>query len=295
MSDSKKTIQAKLMSECEGMFRCPICFMPMKMDQLRSLICTNRHCFDVSRQGYLNFLNRSPKTKYDKRLFQARQTMCQNGFFEPLIEQISRRIKQESGTKKQRIRILDAGCGEGSLLSGIREKVSPHTANGLLSVGVDISKEGILAASKAYSDSIWCVADLAKCPFANQQFDFILNTLSPSNYSEFNRMLANDGTVIKVIPEKNYLKEVREVFYGHTNRPDYSNEGTVKHFADHFDLLDMEHVRYRVALDRTLIGHLVRMTPLSWGATEERLQKMLDMDSAEITVELTILIGKKFT
>jgi 23S rRNA (guanine745-N1)-methyltransferase len=37
------------------------------------------------------------------------------------------------------------------------------------------------------------------------------------------------------------------------------------------------------------------MTPLSWGATEERLQKMLDMDSAEITVELTILIGKTFT
>jgi len=29
-------------------------------------------------------------------------------------------------------------------------------------------------------------------------------------------MLTDDGMVIKVIPEKNYLKELRDIFYGHT-------------------------------------------------------------------------------
>jgi 23S rRNA (guanine745-N1)-methyltransferase len=35
------------------------------------------------------------------------------------------------------------------------------------------------------------------------------------------------------------------------------------------------------------------MTPLSWGITEERLQKVQEMNLKEITIDLTILFGKK--
>lgn len=230
--------------------------------------------------------------KYDKRMFHSRQMISRSGFFDPLIEKISLRIKNEYDTVRQTMKILDAGCGEGSQLSNIREKINQHTTHDFLGVGVDISKEGIHIASTEYSKIIWCVADIAKCPFDNNQFDFILNILSPSNYSEFKRMLTDDGMVIKVIPEKNYLKELRDIFYGHTHKEIYSNENTLKHFQHHFDVVDIEHVHYSVMMDHSLIEHLVRMTPLSWRATEEKRQQIFKMNLAEITVDFTILFGK---
>ncbi|WP_415783032.1 hypothetical protein [Brevibacillus invocatus] len=51
---------------------------------------------------------------------------------------------------------------------------------------MDISKEGIRIAARSTSD-IWCVGDLAHCPFKDQSFHVILNLLSPSNYSDYRR------------------------------------------------------------------------------------------------------------
>ncbi len=100
-------------------------------------------------------------------------------------------------------------CGEGSHLQRIIEG-SNIPATG---IGLDISKDGILLASKRYENSIWIVGDLAKSPFGDQSFHIILNILSPSNYKEFKRLLVQDGLVIKVVPRPDYLKELREVLY----------------------------------------------------------------------------------
>src|SRR5699024_1896748 len=104
-------------------------------------------------------------------------------------------------------------CGEGSHLSSICDTVSLDLEVPVTGVGIDISKEGILAAAKNYSNKVWLVADLAKMPFQEEQFDIILNILSPSNYVEFNRLLKDDGLVIKIVPQTNYLKELREIVY----------------------------------------------------------------------------------
>jgi 23S rRNA (guanine745-N1)-methyltransferase len=162
-----------------------------------------------------------------------------------------------------------------------------------LAIGVDISKEGINSAAMDYPNAIWCVSDIANCPFANNQFNFILNILSPANYSEFQRMISDDGMVIKVIPESDYLKELRDILYEGTNKQDYSNDNTLDVFRGNFVLTDVERVRYSFSLDKTLIEPLLHMTPLSWGTTEERLQKVQEMNLKEVTVDLTILFGKK--
>lgn len=256
----------------------------------KSLICANNHCFDLSKQGYVNMLSHAPRTKYDKQMFKSRGIICRSGFFDPLLEKISCGIISES-----RIKILDAGCGEGFHLSGIKKGIlqNTNTVNDFLGVGVDISKGGISIASKAYPNNIWCVADIAKCPFESKQFDYILNILSPSNYSEFQRMLSDDGMIIKVIPESSHLQELRLLFYEHTNRQAYTNDNTVELFKNNLDLIDIQRVQYSVTTDNTIIGHLVCMTPLSWGTTEERLQKVLRMNLREVTIDLSILLGKK--
>ena len=50
------------------------------------------------------------------------------------------------------------------------------------------------------------------------EFDVILNILSPANYAEFTRLLKPDGLFVKVVPENDYLKELRNVFYDETER-----------------------------------------------------------------------------
>ncbi len=73
---------------------------------------------------------------------------------------------------------------------------------------------GIVSAAKQEREAIWCVADLAAAPFRNRSFDAILNILSPSNYAEFERLLSDDGIVLKVIPRSGHLKELRRFLYG---------------------------------------------------------------------------------
>lgn len=293
MSKSRKdSNNTGRIAEYEDIFRCPICSMQMKMVNLKSLICTNHHCFDVSKQGYVNMLTRGLKTKYNKRMFASRKIIFRSGFFDPLMGKISQRIMPEIEIKKERIRILDAGCGEGSYLSGIKNRIFQNTANDLLGVGVDISKEAISMASKEYPDNIWCVADIAKFPFESKQFNFVLNILSPSNYSEFQRVLSDDGLIIKVVPESNYLQELRQIFYAKTGKQYYSNDKTVELFKKNLVLLDIQRLQYRVSIDSTLLEHLVCMTPLSWGTTTEVMQKVLRMNLSEITVDIAILLGK---
>ncbi|MCH5584259.1 methyltransferase domain-containing protein [Shimazuella sp. AN120528] len=215
-----------------------------------------------------------------------------SGFFEPLIEEICVRIKSGPTSKNERMYILDAGCGEGSSLSSLREKISAPTTNDFLGIGMDISREGIDLASQDNTNLIWCIGDIANSPFEANQFHFILNILSPSNYAEFKRILTDDGRVIKVIPEKNYLHELRNLFYEHTDKQIYSNQKSLERFRDHFKLLDVKRIQYRITLNSTLIKPLIQMTPLSWRATDMQLQQLLDANSKTITVDLAILLGK---
>lgn len=294
VSKSKKSINnIELIAKYADIFKCPICAAQMNIVNLKSLICSNNHCFDISRQGYINLFPHAVKTKYSKQMFQSRSIIFNSGFFQLLIEKISREIIKGIQHNSNLIKILDAGCGEGFHLSNIVKQISQSTKNNLLGVGVDISKEGIAIAAKKSSDNIWCVADIARCPFKSKQFDYVLNILSPSNYTEFQRVLTDDGIVIKVVPESGYLQELRQMFYARTDKEFYSNEKTVELFKNNLALLDIQHLRYTVTMDSTLIEHLLHMTPLSWGTTEEHLQKVLEKDLSEITVDLAILFGKK--
>lgn len=162
-----------------------------------------------------------------------------------------------------------------------------------MSVGIDIVKEGIRFAAAEYSNSIWCVADIANCPFTNQNFNFLLNVLSPANYSEFKRLITEDGFVVKVIPERDYLKELREIFFEGSDKRVYSNAQTLKHFYEEFELTNVENIRYEVNLNKQMIEPLLGMTPLSWGASRERLEKVHEVNLKQITMDFKILIGKK--
>ena len=289
---TKKTKSAKYVSEFEDIFKCPICHASMKVEGARSLICSNNHTFDFAKQGYINLLTHQLKTKYGRELFEARRKLIvDGGFFEPLVAAIIEAVRDMEG--KETVKILDIGCGEGSHLASICLGFGSETGASAVGVGLDAAKEGVLAAAKYYEGHIWCVADLANTPFKHQQFDIILNILSPSNYKEFNTVLKTDGVVIKVVPGSGYLKELRESLFNKKEQQSYSNEDTVARFQRHYREVESIKVYYKMNLANIFMRHLVLMTPLAWRASEESIKLFLDNELMDITVDPTILIGRK--
>lgn len=286
MAVSKKMIAAKMLEVNEGLFRCPICTAAMTLRDKAQFVCRDGHSFDLAKQGYVNLAPRAHATKYDKELFTARSHVMASGFFDPVVDFIAQAI-QERLRDKRKLTILDAGCGEGTHLANVLGALGGQR----IGVGIDLAKEGIVAAAKAYPGTIWTVADLANCPFHDARFDVILNILSPANYAEFTRLLCSGGWVVKVVPEKRYLQELREIFYaGKENKEETDPVGR---FSEQLSDVHVEHITYPFEPDLELLASLIRMTPLTWGADEEKVAEALQSGLSSVTIDYKVLIGQK--
>jgi 23S rRNA (guanine745-N1)-methyltransferase len=249
----------------------------------------------MAKQGYVNMLLHPVKMDYDKEMLESRNIICKSGFFDPMINSVSDLILKLKLLNNKQTNILDAGCGEGSHLNGIVENLRKATNFNILGAGMDISKEGIRIAARDYGDILWCVGDLAQIPFRNKGFDIVLSILSPSNYSEFRRVLSKDGVLIKVVPGSSYLKELRSVFYEGDEKETYSNERVVKYFSGNFNIIHEQNVTYSFELKEEELIHLIRMTPLSWSAGEEKIKAALNMGIKNVIGDFHIIVGKKIS
>ncbi len=271
---SKRAAGAALINANIELFACPICQESMQVYEQGRLTCTANHSFDIAKQGYVNMLTHGATSKYSKDLFESRKKIIDSGLYDPLEEKIAELIGQAKT-------VLDTGCGEGSHLARI---LSERDSIG---VGIDIAKEGILAAARHYPEQIWCVGDLAKSPFAKHSFDVILNILSPANYEEFKRLLTTGGCVIKVVPQSGYLQQLRAQLYADSAQETYSNEQTVERFRECFTKVTVERITYTVPLAAMLVPALLEMTPMGWHKAQQTA-----VDVSEITIDVDILIGQ---
>lgn len=280
---------ANRVSDHISAFKCPLCNNKLRVVELKSLICTNNHTFDFTKQGYVNLMTHQSNSHYSKELFEARhKIIMESNLYMKMHEEITKVIKENLGNSNHPSLMVDLGCGEGSHLQRIIDECKIDALTG---VGLDIAKEGIVMAAKYYEKQIWLVGDLAKSPLADQSFNVILNILSPSNYQEFKRILVQDGLVIKVVPRTNYLIELREALFDSSEKKEYNNDHTVSLFKEKFRLVDQRKLHYTKTLNKEELNHLVQMTPLAWSADQTRVNAFIQHDSAEITVDLDILVG----
>jgi 23S rRNA (guanine745-N1)-methyltransferase len=262
---------------------CPLCKSGFGLVN-NSFICSNNHTFDIARLGYINFLNKPVKSIYTKSLYQSRQALIKNGFFNSL-EQNLKKLVIENITNADTIAILDAGCGEGSIFINLLQSIRKYAPR-LIAIGADSSKTGIQIANKQSQQIKWLVCDTGRLPIQDNSVDIILNILSPANYHEFNRILKDDGTVIKAIPNKEYLRELREI----TGTTDYKNDDTIGLFKDNTKWQKKIRVADTKELSRNDKLELIRMTPLT-SNKEVPSGNLIHFNSA--TIDLTILVGQK--
>ncbi|MBD8033730.1 MULTISPECIES: methyltransferase domain-containing protein [Solibacillus] len=272
---SKRALSIQQFQLNSKIFACPFCKQQMNMSDEGKMSCALNHTFDVAKQGYLYMLNRPVQSMYGKELFVSRHTIINAGIYDKVQKAIASEIKQQNPV------ILDTGCGEGSHLHRICEQL-----DGAVGIGIDISKEGIMAAAKFYNEQLWCVGDLANSPYNEQSFDAILNILSPANYEEFKRLLKPGGKVIKVVPQENYLMELRKQAFADSEKESYTNAQTVERFKTAFGHVEVKRITYTVPLEAHLVQNLLEMTPMGWHIEEKE-----NIQLREITIDLDLLIG----
>lgn len=272
---SKRALSIRQFQFNSQLFACPICQQGIEISNEGKMSCLSNHTFDVAKQGYVYMLNRPIQSMYGKELFESRHTVIQAGIYDRLQAAIAREITVEQPV------ILDTGCGEGSHLHRICEQLDRPVG-----VGIDISKEGVIAAAKYNPEQLWCVGDLANSPFNEQSFDAILNILSPANYDEFKRLLKRGGKVIKVVPQENYLKELRKQAFANSEKETYTNAETVDRFKASFANAEVKRITYTVPLEAHLVQNLLEMTPMGWHINDKE-----SIQLQEITIDLDLLIG----
>ena len=277
------TIKPKLQRfQTATAFACPICQEALDLVQ-QSLVCTNRHSFDLAKFGYVNLAPQVKASKdYDKENFQNRQLVLENGFYDHILTSLSECLSPLDHPAN----ILDIGCGEGYYSRSLQERYPDHSF-----YAFDLSKESIQLAAKSDQEwkVKWFVGDLARLPLLDQSMDLLLDIFSPANYQEFKRVLAPDGRLIKVIPTAAHLQEIRQKVKDHLDQADYSNEQIIQHFSDHFTIENTIHCQERFELTPALREALLSMTPLLFHVDPTQIDWT---DLTQVTISATILIGR---
>ncbi len=154
-------------------------------------------------------------------------------------------------------------------------------------------REGIHIASREFPGHIWSVADLANSPLNDKQFDFIINILSPANYFEFNRILKDNGFLIKVIPGVFYLQEIRKILSPKSEGKPSSNKEIINLFQKNFKIINQQHFSYQQEINNNDILPFIEMTPLSWRIKEKKVSEDNYCQINKITADFIILAGIK--
>ena len=263
-------------------FACPICQENLTLVE-SSLKCNNRHSFDLAKFGYVNL---APQIKqsanYDKENFQNRQEILESGFYQAILEVVSDLLSNSKNAKT----ILDIGCGEGFYSRKLQESHLDKTF-----YAFDISKDSVQIAAKSEPNWAvnWFVGDLARLPIKDASMDILLDIFSPANYGEFRRVLSKDGILIKVIPTKNHLKEIRQKVQDQLTNKDYSNQDIKNHFQEHFTILSSQTASLTKTITAEQLKALLSMTPLLFHIDQSKIDWS---QLAEITIEAEILVGK---
>ena len=263
-------------------FACPICQENLTLLET-SFKCCNRHSFDLAKFGYVNL---APQIKqsanYDKENFQNRQQILEAGFYQAILDSVSDLLaNSETSTT-----VLDIGCGEGFYSRKLQESHPDKTF-----YAFDISKDSVQIAAKSEPNWAvnWFVGDLARLPIKDASMDILLDIFSPANYGEFRRVLSKDGILIKVIPTKNHLKEIRQKVQDQLTNKDYSNQDIKNHFQEHFTILSSQTASLTKTITADQLQSLLSMTPLLFHIDQTKIDWS---QLTEITIEAEILVGK---
>ncbi len=265
---------------------CPVCREELVKEN-RTYRCSSNHCFDIAKQGYVNLLqSQQSKLKRhgdDKLMINSRTAFLNKGYYEPLQKEICNKLKNHTTENPV---ILDAGCGDCYYTAEIEKELSDKEPE---IIGIDISKDAVISASKRSKAINLVVAGVFSMPVKDSSCDAVLNVFSPFAPEEYSRVLNDDGILLRVIPLENHLFELKASVYDtpYKNPPEDTN-------IKDFKLIDSSQLDYKINLycNEDIVS-LFKMTPYYYKSSQKDQEKLNSLNNLTVTCQFAILIYKK--
>lgn len=246
-------------------YRCPICSNTLLLQQ-KSLVCEQRHQFDMAKEGYVNLLpvqNKKSKNPGDNQVMMlARREFLDQGFYQCLSDKVNE-TAQQATSELTDISVLDLGCGEGYYTQRLQQAL---TATNPAVYGLDISKSAVRYAAKRYKSIHFSVASAYSTPFADASQDLITRIYAPSQNDELKRLVKIGGFLLTVTPAADHLFELKQKIYQTPEQHDMTIE-----MVEGFKLVKQQRLTDYIEIEKAKdIENLLEMTPFAWKMTDEQ-------------------------
>lgn len=267
-------------------FTCPVCGATLSRAG-SSIVCENRHTYDISRRGYVNLLmsQASSLARHgdSKEMVASRSRFLDSGHYLTLRDTV---VNKALSVAKSNMTVLDIGCGECYYTSAVADALSacsPHV------LGIDISKEALMSGAKRNKNIDLAVASAFNVPFKAESADLVLNLFAPHSESEFLRIIKPGGYLIRVFPLQKHLWELKCTVY----ETPYENVISSIDIQG-FTCIDMAEVKYEILLSSNEeIKDLFGMTPYSYKTGADDIAKLNSVDKLKTRVEFAVITYKK--
>jgi 23S rRNA (guanine745-N1)-methyltransferase len=277
-----------------NLFKCPVCNLALNKSE-RIFACFNNHCFDMSKDGYLNLLlakeKKSRNPGDNKEMLLNRRDFLNKGFYSALLQMIFEIIQEHLNSQNlNSFNILDIGCGEGYYTCGINDLLKELNLNTAF-WGVDISKEAIQLAAKRKSSVNFIVGNAHFLPFFDKKFDIIFSIFSPLSGEEINRIASDNSILIIAGPGKRHLFELIELIY---DQPKLHQQNSQIKIPAEFKQIDEKELNFFLDLkDKADISNLFSMTPYFWQAPIDKQKQIFELEKLSIEINFNIKIFQK--
>lgn len=229
---------------------CPVCGSVLERVD-RSLVCANRHSFDIARQGYINLLTVQQKHSLapgdTREQVLARREFLEAGFYAP----ISDALNQAALDYHAQGPILDIGCGEGYYSHRLSQALQTELT------GLDISKEAVRCAAAKYKDAQWICATAAHIPAADGSAGLLTSLFALTLPEEFHRVLKENGLFLQVLAAEDHLLGLKSIVYDTLTHKEKDSVPTLPGFT----LLESRPIRFSFTAADAQIRSLFSMTP----------------------------------
>lgn len=256
------------------MLICPKCKAPL-IKKEKSYVCIHHHVYDIAKQGYVNLSLKQKKNSGDNALM----VKARSSFLESDVYDFMRQFVCRTLTLYKIKTLLDAGCGQGYYTKAFSQIVSNC-------VGIDLSKEAILYASKQDKNTQYIVSSFFDAPFSDASFDGIVSIFVPQAENEFTRLLQKNGIWIEVGPGPKHCLELKEVLY----KTPYLNP-MPSNTLSKFELVEETILSQKKWIDDC--WSLLEMTPYRYKTHPEALEKVKNLKGMDVTLEFLIRIWRK--
>ena len=252
-----------------------------------SYACLAGHSFDLAKSGYLNLLqvlDRRSNTPGDSpEVVAARRRWMKSGRAAPLFEALLAEVRALGLGPESRV--LDVGCGEGSILGELQ------SATGCEAWGLDISRAAVEAAARRWPEPRWVVgnADLS-LPFAAASFELVLSITSRRNAAEFARLLAPGGALLFALPAEDDQRELRELLHGEAYEIDRL-PGLEAELGARFERVRSARLSWKNRLDREGFGDLLALAYR--GARDSQRARLEQSAALEVTSSYQLALFRR--